>query len=42
MTDITRILCLGLCFCAVSCVTSSQEASDEEFIDSVSEALEAG
>ena len=42
MTDITRILCVGLCLCAVSCGTSSQEASDEEFIDSVSEALEAG
>ena len=41
-TSIARILCIGCCLCAVSCGNPSGKASDEEFVDSVAEALAAG
>ena len=40
MTNITKLLCLGLC--AVACGNPSQKASDTEFTDSVAEALACG
>ena len=42
MTNITKLLCLGLCLCAVACGNPSQKASDTEFTDSVAEALACG
>ena len=42
MTNITKLLCLGLCLCAVACGNPSQKASDTVFTDSVAEALACG
>ena len=42
MTNITKLLCLGFCLCAVACGNPSQKATDAEFADSVAESLANG
>ena len=39
MSNITKLLCLGFCLCAVACGNPAQKASDADFSDSVTDAL---
>ncbi len=42
MPNITKLLCLGVCLCAVSCGSPSRKTSESVFTDSVAEALANG
>ena len=42
MSNITKLLCLGLCLCAVACDNPAQKASEAVFADSVTDALSKG
>ena len=42
MTNITKILCLGLCLCVISCGEPTQKSSGPGFTDSVADALANG
>ena len=42
MTNLIKILFVGICLCAVSCVSPSPKTTDIEFIDSVADALAGG
>ena len=42
MDKISKLLCLGLCLCAVACGKPAQKEADTDFTDSVAEALANG
>ena len=42
MTNLFKILCVGICLCAVSCASPSPKTTDTEFTDSVANALADG
>ena len=42
MTNLLKILSVGMCLCAVSCASPSPKTTDIEFTDSVADALADG